>query len=354
MKRDNKNLVDNNSMSKYQEKASNLLSIVIISRNEAQNIGRCIESCMATANHFPDTNIVLVDSASTDETCSIAQEYPISIVQLKPNWRLTPAAGRFIGTTRTNSEYLLFVDGDMVLNGEWIREGIDFLRSDPKVAGVSGDLDEIYLDQDGAVIDTLNNRYQVLAIREEKSFGGVGLYRRAALDKAGTFNPFVPLREEAELALRLRRIGYTLFRLPRPIATHYSPPRTTIKEVSRRYRAGYYTGYGRALFYSFKSGVGLQFVDEQGRAYISFAIYLLIGIVSFLCLLIGGIWQPIVFWLALTAFSLIVFSLKKGGVKNALIGLVSRFLIVYGSVVGTLSAMRDPSEYPTDVIVIQP
>ena len=43
-----------------------LLSAVIITYNEEQNIGRCLQSLMGIADE-----IIVVDSASTDKTCSI-------------------------------------------------------------------------------------------------------------------------------------------------------------------------------------------------------------------------------------------------------------------------------------------
>jgi len=79
--------------------ARRLLSIVIITRNEARNVARCIESVLEAASLFQDTQVILVDSASTDETCDIAQGNPISVVRLLPDWLLTPAAGAPAATT---------------------------------------------------------------------------------------------------------------------------------------------------------------------------------------------------------------------------------------------------------------
>lgn len=330
-----------------------LLGVVIITHNEAQNVDRCIQSALAAATRFPGTQIMLVDSASTDDTCALAQRYPISIVQLKPTWRLTPAAGRYIGTLRTHCDYILFLDGDMTLNVDWVKAGIEFMQTHPQAAAISGDMDEIYLDG-GQPVGVLHHRYQVHDLMEVRALGGAGLYRREALDRAGTFNPFVPLREEAELALRLRRAGYRLYRLPCLIADHYSPPRQTLREIGRRYQAGYYAGFGRALYYANRNGLGWQFVREQGLAYLAFAVYVLLGLASLLCLFLGQRRYPIILWVALTAMILVAFALRKGSLREALIGFISRGLIVYGGVAGVLSAWRDPPDYPTGVSVIKP
>ncbi len=330
-----------------------LLAIVIITRNEARNVARCIESVLAAASRYTDTQVVMVDSASTDETCAIARRHPLSILQLRPDWLLTPAAGRYIGTLVTDSEYILYVDGDMVLDTDWVERGLAFLKGQPQVAAVSGGLEEIYLDDTNQVVGRIPNRYPTREPIEVPGFGGVGLYRRSALEVAGTFNPFVTLREEAELGLRLRRAGYCLYRLPEHVATHYSAPRQTLSEVRRRLSAGYYAGFGRALYYSARSGLGGQFLREQGTAFSSFGVYLLAGIASALALMVKRKWVPLGIWTAATAAGLGAYALKKGGIRNAALGYLTRTLIVYGAVTGTLAALFDPPAYPTDVNVIQ-
>jgi glycosyltransferase involved in cell wall biosynthesis len=53
-----------------------MLSAVIITRNEEQNIGRCLQSLDGVADE-----ILLVDSNSTDATCAIAERYHARIIQ---------------------------------------------------------------------------------------------------------------------------------------------------------------------------------------------------------------------------------------------------------------------------------
>lgn len=53
-----------------------MLSAVIITRNEEQNIGRCLQSLEGVADE-----IIVVDSNSTDTTCSIAARYQARIMQ---------------------------------------------------------------------------------------------------------------------------------------------------------------------------------------------------------------------------------------------------------------------------------
>jgi glycosyltransferase involved in cell wall biosynthesis len=94
-----------------------LVSLVIPARNEARNIGRCVES--ALASDYPRLEIVVVDDHSTDETAAIAQ----AIAQRDARVRvITPPAlpgGWFgkqwacaEGAAASQGEVLGFMDAD--------------------------------------------------------------------------------------------------------------------------------------------------------------------------------------------------------------------------------------------------
>ena len=96
------------------------LSVVLISKNQAWNIARLVESVLRGTSSIPASEIILVDSASTDDTVQLASRYPINIVRLRPTQKLSPAAGRYIGYKRTRGEFILFLDGDMELIPGWL------------------------------------------------------------------------------------------------------------------------------------------------------------------------------------------------------------------------------------------
>lgn len=332
--------------------AGNLLSIVIIARNEARNVGRCIASALAVAACLPGTEIMLVDSASSDETIDIARKYPVSAIQLRPHWPLTPSAGRYLGTLTTAGQYVLFLDGDSEVFPAWVFQALEFLRRHPEVAGADGTLDTVYADERGQSTGEVVHRIQTAEAREVKSLGGNSLYRRAALERAGTFDPYLVSWEEAELALRLRRADYTLWRFPMPIARHFSLPRGTLQETIRRFRAGFYPRSGRTLRATFKNGLAGQFVREFLLNYAIAAGYLLLGLASLGAALAGqGKW--FIAWLAISAAVFAAYSVRKGSPGKAFNALVARLLVMYGLVFGFVTGGKDPGRYPTDVMVVQ-
>src|SRR5262245_4258818 len=104
------------------------LSVIVIGRNEAAHIDKCLRSLLASLAGKNDYEVIYVDSASDDETVEIARRHPIRILQLRRDWILTPAAGRFIGYQHAAGKYIQFVDADTVIFKRWIEESIAVLE----------------------------------------------------------------------------------------------------------------------------------------------------------------------------------------------------------------------------------
>jgi glycosyltransferase involved in cell wall biosynthesis len=87
-----------------------MLSAVIITYNEESNIGRCLQSLVGIADE-----IIIVDSASTDNTCSIAEQYGATIIQ-------HPFAGfaaqKNLAAQAATHNWVLSLDADEVLSEE--------------------------------------------------------------------------------------------------------------------------------------------------------------------------------------------------------------------------------------------
>lgn len=64
-------------------RSNELTSIVIRCYNEAQHIGRLLSGILQ--QNLKNIEIIVVDSGSTDETVSIASQYPIKLITIKPS-----------------------------------------------------------------------------------------------------------------------------------------------------------------------------------------------------------------------------------------------------------------------------
>ena len=240
------------------------LSIVVIARNEAENIARAIESVLQAVDCCPHTEIVLVDSASTDETVEIARQYPIDIVRLKPSWVLSAAAGRYIGMHYTRGDLILYLDGDMELITDWLDQAIPFLLARPELAGVTGYRRDIYR-RDGKTVGEQDERFGSEGYPVEvSSFGGGALYRRSALEQVCGFNPYIISEEEPELCMRLRHAGYKLVCLPHLMNRHYCIPPKSLAGHLRRTRLNMFLGFGQNLRYHWGTSLFWTYLLERG------------------------------------------------------------------------------------------
>jgi glycosyltransferase involved in cell wall biosynthesis len=330
------------------------LSVVIIARNESKNIARAVESVLRGIEDWPQTQVLLVDSASTDETVDIARRYPISIVRLAPAWFLSASAGRYIGTRYTQGDLILFLDGDMELASGWLERAVPFILEHPEAAGVDGYFRNVHV-RDGQVISERE------ALRDPQGnpvevtyFCGAALYRRSALAQVGGFNPYLISEEEPELSMRLRHAGYKLIRLPYLISTHYGPPLNSWEYNVRRFRTRLWTGYGQVPRYHIKSGL-LWTVLRQRNTYatIIYLAALLISVAVILFTFLSlKIWLLVIWALAASAV-VVVFSIKKRSLRKTWQSLLFQGLVAYSAVRGFLMAPQPPASYPTSVEIVQ-
>ncbi len=86
------------------------ITAVIITRNEAHNIGRCINSVLGVADE-----VVVVDSESTDDTCAIARAAGARVV-INP-WQGYSSQKNFANALAGHA-YILSLDADEALSPE--------------------------------------------------------------------------------------------------------------------------------------------------------------------------------------------------------------------------------------------
>jgi GT2 family glycosyltransferase len=316
------------------------LSIVLITRNQAWNVRRLLESVLRETADVP-REIILVDSASTDETVELACAYPIDVLQLHSDQRLTAAAGRYVGQMRTTGGLLLFLDGDMELCRDWLAAAMNRLDQSPEVAVVTGAVVNVFPNGETEVCGALPSPE---AQRQVRSCGGAGLFRRSVLREVGTFNPYLYSEEEPELCLRIRRAGYRLVQLGHTIANHYSPSDDKLSTLIARWNRNLYVGFGQVIRYQFMNKVVWTYVRERGFVMVP-AITLVAGLGSLAALLLGrGGWW-LTSWCLLLASFLAYDALRKFSFRRTLASLVNRSLALAGTVRGLMLRPVAPQEY---------
>lgn len=328
------------------------LAVVLISRNQEWNIARLIESVLSETLSIPATEIVLVDSASTDRTIDIAGHYPINILRLRPDQRLTPAAGRYVGYKNTTGELVLFLDGDMELFPGWLEKALRFCRNNLDVAVVTGQIVDLPKTA-GADDKPPMANMDVDTFSEVRQGGGAALYKRLVLDEIGPFNPYLHSEEEPELCVRIRHAGYRVIRFQYPIAYHYSDPQGALSTLVGRWRRNLYLGAGQVIRYHLGSKTFWLYFKERGYGCAPI-LGLTVGLVSFLASVRSRQWIWFSLWLLALAGIIVRDVFRKRSLYRTAFSLLMRTFVIDGTVRGFLLKPLDPDNYPGRLDEIKP
>jgi glycosyltransferase involved in cell wall biosynthesis len=209
------------------------VSIIIKAFNEEQHIAAAIESALAALNGL-DGEVILADSASTDRTIAIAENYPIKIVRLTNPADRSCGAGAQLGFQYSGGKFLCLMDGDMRLDAGFIAAGVRFLEDNPTAAGVGGaivDRDVVNLEYEQRAKRFDPDRRPGLVTR----LNGSGLYRRSAVEAVGYLTDRnLHGCEELDLAARLIARGWTLARIDHHAVDHYGYIGNAYQHLVRR------------------------------------------------------------------------------------------------------------------------
>jgi glycosyltransferase involved in cell wall biosynthesis len=326
------------------------VSIVIIGRNEERGIGKCITSAQAAAEQIGGAEIIFVDSASTDETVQVAQSFGVRVLQLKPDWKLSPSAGRYIGSHYAGGDFILFLDADTLVYQNFLPAALEHFQNNPDVGGINGYLDD--LNENGEMLADVEERYdEVTDVKWLR--GPCCFYRREALQSVGSFNPHLAMEEEAELGLRLVKHGWQLRLIPLPMACHTrcyhcqtieSLISTFKRDIVSR-RLGEIT---KTIGYAFKEGNGLTFCWLRLKTTIVFLVWLFL---LSICLFLPEYFFPKTVFFSLVILGGLAIFKKKRSLKQTLLFIPSKLLIFVDVLAGLHKInLKNSSLYSLDVI----
>lgn len=328
------------------------LSVVLISKNQAWNISRLIESVIAETSEILSKEILLVDSASSDKTIEIARNYPIHIIRLRSNQRLTSHGGRFVGYKNTTGDLILFLDGDMELINGWLKKALVVFQTQPDVAVVTGP----WLDLPVNTPTNQQNRAKQLetGIRnaEVRSSGGAAMYRRVVLQKVGSFNPYLYSDGEPELCVRIRYAGYRIIKLGNLISYHYSDPTEAMSTLIKRWKRNLWLGMGQGIRYHLGSELFWPYVKERGFGCLPFLV-VGAGIISVGCSLAFHNWIFFSSWLLIISLIIILILIRKRSIYKTIYTLLQRTLALDGTIRGFLIKPMNPETFPDKYEIIQ-
>jgi hypothetical protein len=271
---------------------------------------------------------------------------------LSPRWRvitppvatrtpLTPGAARMLGFAACGGEWVLFVDADVEVEPAWVAEALAIVSGasapDARLAGLWGRLEE-WFEEGGRVRPGAPDLYRVgRAEREVDYLATLALYRREALAAAGGYDPRLHSEEDFELGLRLKRAGHRMRSLGRLAGRHWSAPRPSFAELSRRWRTGLCFGQGEVLrLYLGRPGFG-ALLRRQGLYLATLAMWAGGAVTLGAALALRDL-RPALLWAALPAGVLALVAARKRSARLAALSLLTWTLNGFGLVLGLLGA----------------
>lgn len=114
-----------------------LASIVIVTRNEERNIGRCLDGVFSQKSSFK-FEVTIIDSASEDKTREIAAGFPVNLIRIEKE-EFHHGGTRNMGARLSNGRILVFLQGDAwPADDQWLKNLVGPLLDDPSLSAVYG------------------------------------------------------------------------------------------------------------------------------------------------------------------------------------------------------------------------
>jgi glycosyltransferase involved in cell wall biosynthesis len=194
------------------------LSVVIIGRNEGERLSRCIHSVQAMPQFkHDDIEIIYVDSDSTDDSPNQAKALGAKVLVVHPE-RPAAAIGRNAGWQAAQAPHILFLDGDTILNPDFVAVALQQFTAYPKTAIVWGHRRELYPEK--SIYQRILDLDWVYPAGLSEFCGGDAVMRRDVLAEVNGYNPQLIAGEEPEMCQRIRAKGYEILHIDQAMTLH--------------------------------------------------------------------------------------------------------------------------------------
>lgn len=187
-----------------------ILSIIIPTYNEEEYLPVLLDSIKE--QNFEDYEVIIADANSTDKTREIAEEYGCIITEGG-----MPAVGRNNGAKIAKGEYLLFLDSDLKLTEDYLRDTIyEFKMENVGIAITQ--MKPLSKKSEDKLLHYLANQFMI-GVEKIKPHGA-GCYgiivKKELHEKCGGFNEDLTFGEDSEYIKRLGKVErFKVLRTPR-------------------------------------------------------------------------------------------------------------------------------------------
>ena len=209
------------------------ISVVVLNFNGKQHLEECFKSLVALDYPADKCELMLVDNASADESVAFVRaNFPtVRIVQNEDN--LGFAAGNNRGAQAAHGDYVVFLNNDTRVDGQWLKELVTPCLEDSEVVCTASKM----LAWDGSKVDFVSSAMNFHGFAFQPDYGardvfdqshpllfacgGAMLIRRNVfLDLGGFDEDYFIYFEDVDLGWRVWLAGYRVLFAPKAIFYH--------------------------------------------------------------------------------------------------------------------------------------
>jgi len=223
-----------------------LLGVVVIGRNEASRLNSTLPAVLKAG--FP---LVYVDSRSVDDSVEVAKSKGVDVLVLSDDRPVNASRARNEGARALLSvypelKYIQFLDGDTVLDENWLNLALQYMQQHADIGFVCGQLQE--KDRDSNIYRRLCDmewRWQETTEAEPIQLGGMGIISVEAYRKSGGYDETLIAGADPELYTRFKKAGWQLHVLPELMGIHDSGMYSFRQWWTRNVKTGFGFAHGK-------------------------------------------------------------------------------------------------------------
>jgi rhamnosyltransferase len=222
-----------------------LASIIIPTKNEEVNIGRCLEAVLQQSVDFP-FEVLVIDSGSRDRTVEVARKHPVRLLEITAA-EFHHARTRNLGGANTVGKYLVFLSSDAFpVDNRWLGA---LLRNfdEPCIAAVYG-RQLAKPDATPERVFFMEHRYGATNLVKSANGNGAGKYLQYQFSNVNSairrevweripFPEDINAYEDFSFAIQVLRQGYSIAYEPQA-SVYHSHNYTILKSFQQYFDSG--------------------------------------------------------------------------------------------------------------------
>jgi GT2 family glycosyltransferase len=287
-------------------------SVIIVTMNRAACVRRCLE-CLAAQHPRPE-QVVVIDASADEETRGVMGEFAWAEYVRTDVGYGHMTKSRNLGLARATGEVVVFLDDDAFAHEGWLGALLESYE-DKTVGGVGGRALNNQPGEETTGVESIGRLHANGALTgyfaanpgktlEVDHLIGCNMsWRRSVLTELGGLRddyPGTEVREETDIALRVRALGYRLIYEPRAVVTHIGAPQVKGRRFDTRY--AYYASRNHAmlLMRNFGAGEGIvwrsgvrelvEALKEAGNRYVAATARVMARVIGLMVGTVAGVW----------------------------------------------------------------